>query len=73
MVAFYNVHTPGRMAPNRNLHPLGNDHRTTFCCETNIIFSIELDERKDKTNKVMHDVPEFDKETVSKISALFCA
>ena len=71
MVAFYNSHVPGWIALDRKTHTLGNEHHTIACCETKIIFSVELVEGKDELKEGMNYESEFEEETGSKIEALF--
>ena len=59
MVAFHNAHTPVQTCLDRKPHPLGNEHHETACCETRIIFSMELVGGKDKPLEGTHASPEF--------------
>ena len=48
MVIFFNAFCPGWMNIKRKPHPFGNEYHTIACCETHIIFYVEIVEGKDK-------------------------
>ena len=70
MVVFYNKYAPGWIAVKRKPHPLGNEYHTTACCESKIIFWIEIVEGKSKPKEGPHAESKFEKEFESKIAAL---
>ena len=70
MVVFYNKYAPGWIAVKRKPHPLGNEYHTTACCESKIIFCIELVEGKSAPKLGPHREAEFEHEFDSKIAAL---
>ena len=70
MVVFYNKYVPGWVAVNRKPHPLGNEYHTTACCESKVIFCIELVEGKSAPMLGRHREAEFEHEFDSKIAAL---
>ena len=41
----------------QNPHPLGNECHIKACCNTKIMFSVELVEGKDKPKEGMHSLP----------------
>ena len=47
MVIFSNSFCPGWMNVKRKPHPFGNEYHTIACCQTHIIFYIEIVEGKD--------------------------
>ena len=51
MVTFFNAFCPGWMNVKRKPHPFGNEYHTIACCDTHIIFFIELVEGKDKPSE----------------------
>lgn len=70
MVVFYNKYAPGWIAVKRKPHPLGNEYHTVACCESKIIFFMELVEGKDKPKEGAHSEAQFEKDFGSKIAAL---
>ena len=70
-VFFQNARTPERISLNRKPHPLGNEHRTTAFCETNIIFNVKLVDGNDKLKEDMNTVSEDEEEIGSKIVVLY--
>lgn len=68
MVVFYNKFAPGWIAVKRKPHPLGNEYHTIACCDTKVIFFVELVEGKDSPKA--KGEAEFEKEFSSKIAAL---
>ena len=70
MVVFYNKYAPGWVAVKRKPHPLGNEYHTTACCETKIIFIIELVQGKDAPKEGPYSTNEFEEDFQSKIAAL---
>ena len=47
MVVFYNKYAPGWIVIKRKPHPMGNEYLTTACCQSKVIFWIELVQGKD--------------------------
>jgi len=70
MVVFYNKYAPGWIAVKRKPHPLGNEYHTTACCESKVIFWIEIVEGKSKPKEGPNAESKFEKEFESKIAAL---
>ena len=54
----------------RKPHPMGNEYHTTACCDTKIIFWIELVQGKEFPKEGKHAEVEFEKEFGSKVAAL---
>ena len=54
MVVFYNKYTPGWIEVKRKPHPLGNKYHTVACCESTILFFMDLFEGKDKPMEGEH-------------------
>ena len=70
MVVFYNKYAPGWIALKRKPHPLGNEYHTIACCDTNILFFMEIVEGKDQPSQGEHGTVEFEKEFGLKVAAL---
>ena len=70
MVVFYNKYAPGWIAVKRKPHPLGNEYHTTACCESKVIFWIEIVEGRSKPKEGPNAESKFEKEFESKIAAL---
>ena len=48
MVVFTNAYCPGWMNVKRKPHPFGNEYHTIACCQSHIIFHVEMVEGKDR-------------------------
>ena len=70
MVVFSNKYAPGWMVVKRKPHPMGNEYHTNACCQSKVIFWIELVEGKDLPKEGEHSEIEFEKEFKSKVAAL---
>ena len=60
MVIFFNAFAPGWMNVPRKPHPFGNEYHTIACCDTHIIFYIELVEGKDRPSQGDYSVVEYE-------------
>ena len=60
MVVFFNAFAPGWMNVKRKPHPFGNEYHTIACCDTHIIFYIEIMEGKDRPSQGPDSVAEFE-------------
>ena len=70
MVVFLNKYAPGWTVVKRKPHPMGNEYHTTACCNTKIIFHIEIVEGKDQPKEGPHATGKFEEEFGSKMGAL---
>ena len=70
MVVLYNKYAPGWIVIKRKPHPMSNEYLTTACCQTNIIFWMELVEGKDIPKEGEYKEMEFEEEFGSKVAAL---
>ena len=62
MVIFSNAFAPGWMNVKRKPHPFGNEYHTIACCDTHIIFFIEIMEGKDRPTEGPNKTAEFEAE-----------
>ena len=70
MVVFYNKYAPGWIVLKRKPHPMGNEYHTTACCQSKVIFWIELVQGKDIPTEGEFKHEEFEEEFGSKVAAL---
>ena len=70
MVVFYNKYALGWIVVKRKPHPMGNEYHTTACCQSKVIFWIELVQGKDAPKEGEHKEMEFEREFGSKVAAL---
>ena len=62
MVIFFNAFAPGWMNVKQKPHPFGNEYHTIACCDTHIIFFVEIVEGKDRPSTGPDSAAEFEEE-----------